>query len=409
MLDASLSLSLLEIILLIFGAIILGITIHFFIASRRGLQAMEMEMQKSSAMEQDEWKHRYFNDIEVKDKEISVLKQRLDEFQDDSTDYSEELVELEELRKDNLQLRREAEQVKNSELHIASYESSIQELRRANEQLKQELSLAKSTATTIDNGEVEELEQLNAMLRKELAEMKKAVAHNATPAVANNKPDYLDQLQQAQRSLLEHNQKINALLGNIDVIKEKEEKEREILHDKERLASELDDLRETLQEKEQEINTIRQKEHLTKEMSSMLDNAYSEFGVLQEKIQKMEAQLTASKMVSLELDDLREEHLKAVRDRNEHKTKADSLATENHQLHSLIRELEEKYRDTSFQRQQLQKRVTYLEEINRDLQIVSDANKKLENQLRRVSELESMLNIVSAERDQLAAEKTTEE
>ncbi len=405
MLDASLSLSLLEIILLIFGAVILGITIHFFIASRRGLHAMEMEMHKTAAVDQDEWKHRYFNDIEVKDKEISVLKQRLDEFQDDSTLYTDE---LEELRKDNLQLRREAEQVKRNELHLESYESSIQELRRANEQLKQELSQAK---TAVGNtSEVEELQLLNEQLQLELDEMKEKLVHAAAPlSPESHKPDYLDQLQQAQRSLLEHNQKINALLGNIDVIKEKEEKQREILHDKERLASELDNLRETLQEKEEEINTIRQKEHLTKEMSSMLDNAYSEFGVLQEKIQKMEAQLTASKMVSLELDDLREEHLKAVRDRNEQKTKADSLTTENQQLHLLIRELEEKYRDTSFQRQQLQKRVVYLEEINRDLQIVSDANKKLENQLRRVSELESMLHIVSAERDQLAAQKTTDE
>ena len=64
-------------------------------------------------------------------------------------------------------------------------------------------------------------------------------------------------------------------------------------------------------------------------------------------------------------------------------------------------ELEDKLREATFQKQQLQKRSAYLEELNTDLQVVSDANKKLEAQLRRVGELESMLNVVAEERDQL--------
>ena len=62
MLAASLTLSVLEIILLFFGAIILGVTIHFFIASNKSLKETNAEMEKTN-LAQDESKLRYFNDI----------------------------------------------------------------------------------------------------------------------------------------------------------------------------------------------------------------------------------------------------------------------------------------------------------------------------------------------------------
>ena len=67
-----------------------------------------------------------------------------------------------------------------------------------------------------------------------------------------------------------------------------------------------------------------------------------------------------------------------------------------------LTETEDKLKEANFQRQQLQKRVAYLEELNNDMQAVADANKKLEGQLKRIGELESMLNMVAEERDELA-------
>ena len=88
-------------------------------------------------------------------------------------------------------------------------------------------------------------------------------------------------------------------------------------------------------------------------------------------------------------------------DFEEHKIKVNALTIENQQLQTQLADVEDRLREASFQRQQLQKRTVYLEELNSDLQVVSDTNKKLESQLRRVGELESMLNVVSEERDQL--------
>lgn len=338
---ATLILSVPEIILLLFGAIILGITIHFFITSRRGLKATTKEMERGG-FAKDEWKIRYLNDMELRDKEVSALKQEISLLK---------------------------QRVEESEENVNIYSIEADEMRKQNTRLKSELSQAP----------------------KEV--------HIQQAPVQNEKLDYLEQLRQAQTNLVEQNQKINQLLGNIDHIREKEELHRQILRDNAELTVQLNALRGEMAEKEKEIQAIRQKEQLTKEMNSMLDSAYSEFNVLQSKIQKLESQLTSSRMINLEFEDLKEEHSNLVREAEEQKTKLGIISNENQQLQAQLLDLDDKLRDANFQRQQLQKRVAYLEELNNDLQVVSDANKKLEGQLRKIGELESMLNVVSEERD----------
>jgi len=133
----------------------------------------------------------------------------------------------------------------------------------------------------------------------------------------------------------------------------------------------------------------------------MLDNAYNEFNVLQSKMQKLEAQANTSNMLTMEYEDLKESYRKTGREFEEQKIKLNSLTNDHQQLQGQLGETEEKLREANFQRQQLQKRVVHLEELNSDLQAVSDANKKLEVQLKRIGELESMLNMAAEERDQL--------
>ncbi len=333
---ANLSLSIVEIILLVFFAIVLGITIHFFITSRRSLKSTFTEPKKN---EQDlnEWKMKYFNDVEIKDKELSSLRQQLEEAEENSKIY---LIEAEESKKQN-------------------------------KKLQQELEAARKATPQLSHG-----------------------SHT-------DKMNYYEQLRQAQNSLMEHNEKINQLLSNIDIIKETEEKQKEILKDNEELYNQIEDLRSMLSQKEQEINNTRQKAHLSKEMTSMLDNAYLEFNTLQEKIQKLESQVSSSKNINLEYEDLKEEHIKMSRDFEEQRTKLNALSSENRELQALLAETEDKFKDAHFHRQQLQKRVAYLEELNNDLQAVSDANKRLESQIKRIGELESMLNVVAEERDKL--------
>lgn len=330
---ASLSLSIVEIIVLMLGAIILGITIHFFVVSRRSMKSSPMEAEKISKT-LEEWKLRYFNDTEIRDKELTQLRKRLEEAEE------------------------------NNNINVI---------------------------------EAEETKKLNKKLQAELDSLRKTA-----PTAEKEKPDYIEQLRKAQTSLMEHNEKINQLLGQIDIVKETEEKQQEILKVNEELYSQVDELKFLLSQKEKEISNTRHKEHLTNEMTSMIDSAYNEFNVLQDKIQKLESQVNTSKRLNLEYEDLKETHYRISQDFEEQKRKYSAAVTENKQLLEELTETEDKLKEANFQRQQLQKRVAYLEELNNDMQAVADANKKLEHQLKRVGELESMLNMVAEERDELA-------
>ena len=252
--------------------------------------------------------------------------------------------------------------------------------------------------------EAEELRIVNKKLQAEIESYRKAAPPLASSS--SEKPDYIEQLRMAQTSLLQHNEKINQLLGQIDIVKETEERQQEIIKTNEELSSQIDDLRFKLSQKEKEINNVRQKEHLTTEMNAMLDSAYSEFNVLQDKIQKLEHQVNVSKRINLEYEELKEVQHKMTRDFEEQKLKYQAAVEENRQLQLAIAEAEDSLKETEFQRHQLQKRVAYLEELNNDMQAMSDANKKLEGQLKRIGELESMLNVIAEERDQLIQRKT---
>jgi len=326
-----LSLSIAEIIILMLGAIVLGITIHFFIVSRRNFKIAPSETGKLNKNLED-WKMKYFNDVELRDSEINSLKKQLLEAEENSNIYS---IEADEMRK------------------------------------------------------------LNKKIKAELD-----VMHKTTPST--DKPEYIEQLRQAQVSLLEHNEKINRLLGQIDIVKETEEKQQEILKYNEELSGKVDELKFLLSQKEKEIINVRQKEQLTNEMTSMIDSTYNEFHVLQDKIHKLESQVNISKRINLEYEDLKEGHQKLAQDFEDQKHKYNAAISENQQIKILIEETEDKLRETNFQRQQLQKRVAYLEELNNDMQAVAEANKKLEGQIKRIGELESMLNVVAEERNELA-------
>lgn len=338
--DSQLSLSIIEIVVLMLGAIVLGITIHFFIASRRSLNASSPETIKQLQKETEDWKLRYFNETELRDRELEKLRKNV--------------AELDE----------------NNQINAI---------------------------------EAEETKIRNKKLLAEIEELKKQVQ---TTAPVTDKAGYMTRLSEAQHSLKEYNEKISQLLGQIDIVKDTEEKQQEILRSNEELSQQIENLRLQLSQKEKEIHNIRQQQELTTEMRSGLESAYNEFHVLQDKIHKLESQVTVSRKLNLEYEDLREEHLKLVRDQEELRHKYQATTQENQQLQGALEEAEEKFREVSFQRQQLQKKVAYLEELTNDMQAVADANKKLEGQLKRIGELESMLNMVSEERDELARKQT---
>lgn len=317
-----LTLRLPEILIFQLGALILGFTIHYFWQARKSMR-LDQSSSPEGISENDNWKLKYYNDMDMQEKSLDQLRGRMAEAQENEQILS---IELEELQK---------------------------QLKGAQGRPPQEASPPKNP-TTAD--------------------------------------DYLFQLKSAQDNLFQHNQHINRLLEQIQLLKESEKKYLDLQKTNEQLNQQLAELRKTMAAKETEINYIRQQQRLTDEITQRMDKAYEEFNVLQEKLQKLEGYLAQPHGRSIEYDELHQSYFRLSKDFDEVKTRQNGLWEENQRISRILSDTEDKLREANFQRQQLQKKTVFLEELNRDLQEVSEHNKKLESQLRRISEMESLLS-----------------
>jgi chromosome segregation ATPase len=133
-------------------------------------------------------------------------------------------------------------------------------------------------------------------------------------------------------------------------------------------------------------------ESLSKEMTERLSKAYEEFNFLQDRIQKMQSQLFDPQKRNFKFEDLEQSYIRITREYDELKLKHIALLEEHQQLVRNYADNEEKLKDALFDKQQLSKKVAFLEDMVNDLQQVSGHNKKLEGQLRRLGEIEKLLS-----------------
>lgn len=313
LLDFQLTVRLPEILISLIGALILGFTIHYFWNARKSMK-LDAEPGQEGISENDNWKLKYYNDMDMQEKLQQQLRDRL--------------------------------------------------------------------------AEAKENEQI---LGIELEESRKEFEKGPGPKSLADSGDYLNQLKSAQENLTLHNQHINRLLEQIQLLKEAERKSVEQMKVNENLNRQILELRKMVTDKEREINNIRHEQRLTVEMTDRMDKAYTEYNVLQEKLQKLDNYLLQPHSKNIEYDELHESYFKLSKDFDEVKTKQISLWDENQRQSRILSDTEDKLRESNFQRQQLQKKVLFLEELNRDLQEVSEHHKKLESQLRRISDMESLL------------------
>jgi chromosome segregation ATPase len=202
--------------------------------------------------------------------------------------------------------------------------------------------------------------------------------------------EYLVRLQRTQEGLTEQNQQITLLLDQIELLKQTEFKHIDTIKANEELNARMNEILTVLADKDARILELEQQQLLSVEMEERLQNAYEEFNAIREKLSKVE-NLSNPPSRQYEFEELQQTHFKLIREFDEYKQKHLGLLEENQRLSRLLADTEEKLRESNFQRQQLQKKIAFLEELNRDLQQLSEHNKKLENQLRRMSEIEVML------------------
>ncbi len=336
--DSLLSFSVLELVILMLGAMILGFTIHFFILSSRTLKNISPTTIARLKKELEDRKLIFFNELDARDQEVHRLNAKLAEQEEKYSDLS---IDAEEIQ--------------------TKYQKVLVELQESKKNLSQ-----------------------------------------------HSEPEQSGSLKDAESVLREYQGKIGRMLREIDGIKESEKKQQALQEQNDTLAAQADELERLVQELKNENQALREKQLLTHDVNSMIDDTYQEFRMLQDKIKKLETQVLTSREINLNFEDLREEQLRLLRESEELKTKLNSLIVDKHALSTRLAETEDKLRESNFQRQQLQKKLTYMEELNKDMQILSETNKKLESQIRRINELESMLSFLQEQKNELPGERPVE-
>lgn len=334
-----------EIIIFALGALILGFTIHFFWNAKKNFRINEPSQVGIS--EDDNWKLKYYNDMDMQERTQQQLREKLAQ-----TEESEQIltIEVEENRRELEELRNEVESLRR-------------QLDDADEKL--------AAATAVHTPEVEEVVE--------------------EPAVDDLSNDYLHQLRIAQEKLIEHNNSIHRLLEQTRQIEDAERRNQDLSRQNDELQDQLRLAGQQLIEKETEVSHLRHQQKLSDEMKERLDKVYEEYNTLQEKLQKLQAYLTQPYNRGSDYDELKEAYFKMGKEHDEMKLRYISLREENQRINRILVDTEEKLKEANFQRQQYQKRSAFLEELNHDLQEISEHNKKIESQLRRVSDMESLL------------------
>jgi chromosome segregation ATPase len=332
-----------EIIICELGALILGFTINFFWNSKKSLRINEPNS-GAGISENDNWKLKYYNDMDMQERSQQQLRDRLNQVLENEQILT---IELEETKKEVDALRGELEEVQ-IQLEAA------------------ELKLAPPPAKVLTP------EQLAAQ----------------EPDLTS---DYLTQLKFAQEKMIEHNNSITRLLEQTQLLGEAEKKNQALHRQNEELTEQLRGVGQLLAEKESEIGYLRHQQKLSEEMSLRLDKVYEEYNGLQEKLQKLQSHLTQPYSKDSNYDELKETYFKLGKEHDEMKLRHISLREENQRLTRILADTEEKLKESNFQRQQFQKRSAFLEELNHDLQEISEHNKRIESQLRRVSDMETLL------------------
>ncbi len=210
----------------------------------------------------------------------------------------------------------------------------------------------------------------------------KTIALKSVPATNNQKnviefnnvqssPEAIHTLKDSiihQRSVLEN------LLSKVQEIEEKKIIDIESKEESEELKEKIELLEWKLREKEQELQKLRSLEEGSKKTAEKLEDVYKEFNLLQSKIEQLEKKAGRNNMVEIELEKNKNEYEQLKKDISRKVDKIEELTADNQRKHQQLCETEDKLAKT---------------------------NRKLHNEMRRIGELESMLHMISEERDHL--------
>ncbi len=275
---------------------------------------------------------------------------------------------------------------------------SLRETIRANNLYPPKIKKEKPVTTT-RRSTLADLEEQFAKKRKDAF-----VAREETSTITNSPAHKETNIVQELKSTISQQQKLlNSYLSQVEEL-ENEGKE-EIRQENNDLQREITKLHGIIESKDAEIEDLFLQATSAQKMASKIEEVYEEFDVLQSKMQLLEQQANRANNLAMELEDTKHSYEAIHKELLRKHEKLEEVMEDSQQMRQDMNTLEDKLSEANLQRQQLHKKVQFLTDLNNDMQSLSDTNKKLQTEIKRIGELESMLNMMAEERDYLLKKK----
>jgi chromosome segregation ATPase len=276
-----------------------------------------------------------------------------------------------------------------------SFESKPVKKQRPVKEVKKEPS-----PTSFRRSSLVDLEEQFARMRYEASASREEQAAVPKKQIASD-----EHLVQDMKETIAQQQKL--LTGYLQKIEQVEHDGREeLVQQNNTLQKEITKLHGIIEKKDEEIEEVQQQASTAHKMAAKIEEVYQEFDQLQEKMSALEKQANRANNLAIDLEDVRHSYEQVHKELQRKQEKLEEVMNENQRMRLEMNTLEDKLAEANLQRQQLQKKVQFLQELNTDMQSISDTNKKLQTELRRIGELESMLNMMAEERDYLLRRKS---
>jgi chromosome segregation ATPase len=244
--------------------------------------------------------------------------------------------------------------------------------------------------------EVEEIRRI----RQETAVVEKSQAASVVKKPGEQNENIVDKL----KSTIAEQQKIlNTYLIKVEELEERGKDELRGQNDN--LQREIHKLHLVIEKKDEELDAVQQQATTAQRMAEKIEEVYEEFDLLQTKMASIERQAAKANDLAMELEETRQSYEQVHKELARKQEKLEEALSEKQRMHHQIELLEDKLAEANLQRQQLLKKVQLLQDLNADMQSISDANKKLQTEIRRIGELESMLTMMAEEREHLLKRK----
>lgn len=209
--------------------------------------------------------------------------------------------------------------------------------------------------------------------------------------------------QDFKHTIAQQQKLLNTYLKKVEEL-ENEGRE-ELRNENKDLQREIIKLKNVVEHQDAEMEELREESLSAQKMAARVEEVYKEFDLLQDKMAALEHQANRANSLAIELEDARHSYEAVHNELLRKQEKLEDVMTDNQKMRQEMDVLEDKLAEANLQRQQLHKKVQFLTDLNTDLQSISDTNKKLQTEIRRIGELESMLNMMAEERDFLLRRK----